>query len=63
MTSMLMHLLMAALLIFLGYCLGRADEAMADARRKVGDGGTAPEGHNGLNSPEDQSAALGRPVE
>ena len=46
MTSMLMHMLMAALLIFLGYCLGRADGAMAEARRKVGAGGTAPEGHN-----------------
>lgn len=50
MTSMFMHLLMAALLIFLGYCLGRADGEMAEARRKVGAGGTAPEGHN-LNSP------------
>ena len=38
---MLMHLLMAALLIFLGYCLGRADGAMENARRKVGAGGTA----------------------
>ena len=46
MNSMLMHLLMTALLIFLGYCLGRADGAMAEARRKVGAGGTAPEGHN-----------------
>ena len=46
MTSMLMHMLMAALLIFLGYCLGRADGAMADARRKVGAGRTATEGHN-----------------
>lgn len=46
MTSMLMHGLMAALLIFLGYCLGRADGAMADARRKVGAGRTATEGHN-----------------
>lgn len=46
MTSMLMHLLMTALLIFLGYCLGRADGATADARRKVGAGTTATEGHN-----------------
>lgn len=46
MTSMLMHGLMVALLIFLGYCLGRADGAMADARRKVGVGRTATEGHN-----------------
>jgi hypothetical protein len=44
--SLFMHLLMAALLIFLGYCLGRADEAMAGARRKVGASGTAPKGHN-----------------
>jgi hypothetical protein len=46
MTFMLMHLLMTALLIFLGYCLGRADGAMADARRKVGAGSTATKGHN-----------------
>jgi hypothetical protein len=44
MTFMLMHLLMTALLIFLGYCLGRADGAMVDARRKVGAGSTATEG-------------------
>lgn len=43
---MLMHLLMAALLIFLGYCLGRADEAMAEGRLKLGAGRTAPKGHN-----------------
>lgn len=41
---MLMHLLMAALLIFLGYCLGRADEAMAEGRLKLGAGDTAVQG-------------------
>ncbi len=44
--SLFMHLLMAALLVFLGYCLGRADEAMANARRILGAGKTPPEGHN-----------------
>jgi hypothetical protein len=48
MTFILMHLLLTALLIFLGYCLGRADGAMADARRKVGAGRTAPDGHNAV---------------
>lgn len=43
---MIMHLLMAALLIFLGYCLGRADEAMAEGRLKLGAGRTAPKWHN-----------------
>lgn len=57
---MLMHLLMAALLIFLGYCLGRADEAMAEGRLKLGAGRTAPKGHNVALTGSDASAACGR---
>ncbi len=61
MTSILMHGLMAALLIFLGYCLGRADGAMADARRKVGAGRTATEGHNNEVRGAEQASPAERP--